>query len=117
MHPSLDAAASLGEQASRLSSLEQRPFGRTGEQVTAISLGGVGLPRVSFADGVATVQRALALGINYLDTAPLYSRGLAQAILGVALEGRQEPHLRAAELDACLSAFNYGAINRAGRTG
>ena len=49
-----------------MSSLEQRPFGRTGEQVTAISLGGVGLPRVSFADGVAT----------------------------------------------CLSAFNYGAINR-----
>ena len=78
--------------------LEQRPFGRTGERVTAISLGGVGLPRVSFADGVATVHRALELGINYLDTAPLYSRGLAQAILGVALEGRQEPHLLATKL-------------------
>lgn len=81
-----------------MSRLEQRPFGRTGEQVTAISLGGVGLPRVSFADGVATVHRALELGINYLDTAPLYSRGLAQAILGVALEGRQEPHLLATKL-------------------
>ena len=79
-------------------SLEQRPFGRTGEQVTAISLGGVGLPRVSFADGVATVHRALELGINYVDTAPLYTRGLAQAILGVALEGRQEPHLLATKL-------------------
>ena len=53
-----------------MSSLEQRPFGRTGEQVTAISLGGVGLPRVSFADGVATVQRALELGINYLRHRP-----------------------------------------------
>ena len=81
-----------------MSRLEQRPFGRTGEQVTAISLGGVGLPRVSFADGVATVHRALELGINYLDTAPLYSRGLAQAILGVALEGRQEPYLLATKL-------------------
>ena len=81
-----------------MSRLEQRPFGRTGEQVTTISLGGVGLPRVSFADGVATVHRALELGINYLDTAPLYSRGLAQAILGVALEGRQEPHLLATKL-------------------
>ena len=81
-----------------MSRLEQRPFGRTGEQVAAISLGGVGLPRVSFADGVATVHRALELGINYLDTAPLYSRGLAQAILGVALEGRQEPHLLATKL-------------------
>ena len=73
--------------------LEQRPFGRTGERVTALSLGGCGLPRVSFADGVATVHRALELGINYFDTAPLYSRGVAQAILGVALEGRPEPHL------------------------
>ena len=78
--------------------LEQRPFGLTGEQVTAISLGGVGLPRVSFDDGVATVRRALELGINYVDTAPLYSRGLAQAILGVALEGRQEPHLLATKV-------------------
>ena len=76
-----------------MSRLEQRPFGRTGERVTAISLGGCGLPRVSFADGVATVHRALELGINYFDTAPLYSRGVAQAILGVALEGRPEPHL------------------------
>ncbi len=81
-----------------MSRLEQRPFGHTGEQVTAVSLGGVGLPRVSFADGVATVHRALELGINYLDTAPLYTRGLAQAILGVALEGRQEPYLLATKL-------------------
>ena len=53
---------------------------------------------MSFADGVATVQRALELGINYFDTAPLYTRGLAQAILGVSLEGRQEPHLLATKL-------------------
>ena len=46
--------------------LEQRPFGQNGEQVTAVSLGGCGLPRVSFADGVATVHRALELGVNYL---------------------------------------------------
>ncbi len=80
------------------SKLEQRPFGRTGEHVTVVGLGGVGLPRVSFADGVATVRRALELGITYFDTAPLYSRGVAQAILGVALEGRREPHLLATKL-------------------
>ena len=73
--------------------LEQRPFGRTGERVTALSLGGCGLPRVSFADGVATVHRALELGVNYFDTSPMYSSGIAQAILGVALQGRPEPHL------------------------
>ncbi len=73
--------------------LEQRPFGRTGERVTALSLGGCGLPRVSFADGMATVHRALELGVNYFDTAPLYSSGVAQAILGVALQERPEPQL------------------------
>ena len=76
-----------------MGSLEERPLGRTGERVTALSLGGCGLPRVSFAEGVATVQRALELGVNCFDTAPSYSRGVAQAILGVALEGRPEPHL------------------------
>ena len=76
-----------------MSTLEQRPLGRTGEPVTALSLGGCGLPRVSFADGVATVHRALELGVNYFDTSPMYSSGIAQAILGVALQGRPEPHL------------------------
>ena len=87
--------------------LEQRPFGRTGERVTALSLGGCGLPRVSFADGVATVHRALELGINYFDTAPLYSRGVAQAILGVALEGRPEPHLVSTKLGHLAQPSRY----------
>ena len=90
-----------------MGSLEQRPFGRTGERVTALSLGGCGLPRVSFADGVATVHRALELGINYFDTAPLYSRGVAQAILGVALEGRPEPHLVSTKLGHLAQPSRY----------
>ncbi|MAE28548.1 MAG: hypothetical protein CMJ87_06130 [Planctomycetes bacterium] len=81
-----------------MSRLEQRPYGGTGEQVTVVGLGGVGLPRVSFADGVATVHRALELGITYLDTAPLYGHGVAQAILGEALVGRREPYLLATKL-------------------
>ena len=87
--------------------LEQRPFGQDGEQVTAVSLGGCGLPRVSFADGVATVHRALELGINYFDTAPLYSRGVAQAILGVALEGRPAPHLVSTKLGHLAQPSRY----------
>ena len=87
--------------------LEQRAYGRTGEQVTVVGLGGVGLPRVSFADGVATVHRALELGITYFDTAPLYSQGLAQAILGKALEGRREPYLLATKLGHLARPSRY----------
>ena len=87
--------------------LEQRPFGQYGKQVTAVSLGGCGLPRVSFADGVATVHRALELGVNYFDTAPLYSSGVAQAILGVALQERREPHLVSTKLGHLAQPSRY----------
>ena len=35
--------------------------------------------------GVAVVERALELGVNYFDTAPLYGRGRSEEVLGVAL--------------------------------
>ncbi len=78
--------------------METRPFGSTGERVSVIGLGGAGLPQHSFADGVATVRRALELGVTYFDTSPFYGRGMSQAIYGEALEGRTEPHLLATKL-------------------
>ena len=66
------------------------PFGSTGEQVTPLGLGGAPLADVSFESGVATVRRALDLGIRYFDTSPAYGSGLSQAIYGVALEGRDD---------------------------
>ena len=59
--------------------LERRPYGTTGEQVTTIGLGGVSLAKYSIEDGVATVGRALELGVNYFDTVPFpASRDLNQ---------------------------------------
>ena len=78
--------------------LEQRPYGRTGQQTTVIGLGGARLASQSFADGVATARRALELGVTYFDTSPMYGKGASQAILGEALEGRPEPHLLATKL-------------------
>lgn len=42
--------------------MERRPYGKTGAQATAIGLGGAFLTYRSFAEGVATVRRALDLG-------------------------------------------------------
>ncbi|MCZ6678412.1 MAG: aldo/keto reductase [Candidatus Poribacteria bacterium] len=78
--------------------LEQRPYGRTGEPVTVIGLGGSYLDKHSLGDGVATVRRALDLGINYFDTAPAYGRGASQVILGHTLEGCTTPYLLATKL-------------------
>lgn len=78
--------------------METRPFGSTGQSVPAIGLGGGHLNARCYADGLATVRRALELGVNYFDTAPAYERGASQVILGEALEGSAQPHLLATKL-------------------
>lgn len=69
------------------STLPRRRLGRTGYDVTALGLGGAHLGRTEsgFDDelAVATVHRALALGINLIDTAPYY--GDSQRRIGLAL--------------------------------
>ena len=78
--------------------MEQRPFGSTGEQVSVIGLGSGFLNYHSYNDGLATVRRALELGISYFDTSPAYGRGASQAIFGEALEGRTERYMLATKL-------------------
>jgi aryl-alcohol dehydrogenase-like predicted oxidoreductase len=58
-------------------------------QVTAVSLGGAGLGGifgpVGDAEGIGAVEKALELGVNYLDTSPKY--GEAERRMGLALRG------------------------------
>lgn len=88
--------------------LEQRPFGRTGEKVSVIGLGGAALFKHSYELGVATVKHALDLGVSYFDTSPAYGkagadgswtdRGISQLIMGEGLDGTTRPHLLATKL-------------------
>lgn len=41
------------------------------------------------ADGVAAVQTALDLGVNLIDTAPIYGYGISEKIVGRAIKGRK----------------------------
>jgi aryl-alcohol dehydrogenase-like predicted oxidoreductase len=72
-----------------LDPLERRRLGRTHMVVTNVSLGGAGLGGifgpVGDADGIAAVEKAFELGINYLDTSPKY--GEAERRMGMALRG------------------------------
>ena len=89
--------------------LEQRPFGRTGERVSVIGLGGAALYKHSYELGLATVKHALDLGVNYFDTSPAYGRadaagrwadqGMSQVIMGEGLAGTSQPHLLATKLN------------------
>jgi D-threo-aldose 1-dehydrogenase len=69
--------------------LEKARIGRTGLQVTRVGMGSAPLGGL-FEDvperrALDIVRRALALGINFFDTAPLYGYGKAEGYLGKAL--------------------------------
>jgi len=94
--------------------LEKRPYGKTGEHVSVLGLGGGYLNKYSYMDGVATVRRALELGVSYFDTSPFYGQGAtrygtgaSQAILGEALEGRSESFLVATKVGHFAAASRF----------
>lgn len=67
-----------------------RPLGRTGIQVSPLCLGTMMLGRrgnPDHEDGARIVHRALDAGINFLDTADVYSGGESEEIVGKALAG------------------------------
>jgi hypothetical protein len=66
--------------------LERRRIGTTDLRVTRLGLGAGPLRAVTEAT-IATVQRALALGINYINTAPLYGLGTSERCIGRAVAG------------------------------
>ncbi len=75
--------------------MEQRTLGRTGLEVSALSFGcgAVGglMVRGDPADQERTVARAIDLGINYFDTAPLYGDGESERNLGRVLKNLGRP--------------------------
>jgi D-threo-aldose 1-dehydrogenase len=71
------------------SALPRRPLGRTGLHVSVLGFGTAPLgdlyKPLDDATATAAVERALALGINLVDTSPLYGHGLSELRCGAAL--------------------------------
>ena len=61
--------------------------GKRGLRVPRVGLGTGLHGEVSEARSVATFEHALARGVRFFDTAPLYGNGLAEERLGIALRG------------------------------
>ena len=80
--------------AKPLTPIPQRDLGCTGLRVSALGLGCMGMSEFygSTDDGesLATIHRALDLGMNFLDTADVYGRGRNEELVGRALRGRRE---------------------------
>lgn len=71
--------------------LKKTQIGKTSLQVTRLGLGGAPLgglfQDVQGESAVATIRRALKLGINFFDTAPLYGHGKSEMRMGEGLAG------------------------------
>ena len=75
--------------------MQQRALGRSGLQVAAIGLGTMGMSEFYGAadegENLATLERALELGVNFWDTADAYGTGHNERLLGgfLADKGRR----------------------------
>jgi aryl-alcohol dehydrogenase-like predicted oxidoreductase len=68
--------------------MELRPLGRTGVQVSKLCLGTMmfgAWGNTDHADSIRIIHRALDAGINFVDTADVYSAGESEEILGKAI--------------------------------
>ena len=87
--------------------MRTRKLGTTDLLMTTIGLGtaGIGGGRIygwaprDEAESIATIHRALDLGINWLDTAPVYGVGHAEELVGRALDGRKDEVIIATKCD------------------
>jgi aryl-alcohol dehydrogenase-like predicted oxidoreductase len=73
--------------------MEHRTLGRTGVQVSSLCLGAMmfgPMGNPDHEDSIRIVHAALDAGINFVDTADVYSRGISEEIVGKALAGRRD---------------------------
>jgi aryl-alcohol dehydrogenase-like predicted oxidoreductase len=72
--------------------MEYRQLGNAGVRVSAIGLGAnrFGSKEVGQADVDNIINRALDLGVNFFDTANVYTEGRSEETLGHALKGRTD---------------------------
>lgn len=70
--------------------MRYRNLGTTGVKVSTLCLGAMNFARYNSDDGVAIIRKALDEGINFVDTADIYSAGQSEEVVAKAIEGRRD---------------------------
>lgn len=101
--------------------MKYRPFGRTGWNIAEVGFGawaiGADWGQVDEATAMATLHRALDLGVNFYDTADVYGDGRSERLLARLRRERSEPFYVATKAGRRLNPHNADGYNAANLTG
>ncbi len=86
-----------------------RQFGPTSRDVSTVGQGTWRIEETNRPEAVRALRRGLDLGMNHIDTAEMYGRGVAEQIVGEAVAGRRDEVFLVSKVLPTNAAYN-GAI-------
>jgi aryl-alcohol dehydrogenase-like predicted oxidoreductase len=96
--------------------MQRRKLGSQGLEVSALGLGCMGMSAfygtTDEGEAIATIHRALELGVNFLDTAEMYGPHTNEQLVGKAVAGNRDEYVIATKFGIVAERGEDGSINR-----